>query len=64
MSFIWGKMRTIAQERFQIALRNCSREVAGKVSINIYVILVKGEYMQLSTYFLHKVTTASHEEQT
>ena len=26
--FIWGKMRTIGQEAaFQIALRNCSREV-------------------------------------
>ena len=35
-------MRTIAQEAaFQIALRNCSKEVGGKVSI--YVILVKGE---------------------
>ena len=64
LSFIGGKMRTIAQETYQIALRNCSREVGGKVNINIYVILVKGEYMQLSTYFLHKVITASHEEQT
>ena len=35
-------MRTIAQEAaFWIALRNCSKEVGGKVSI--YVILVKGE---------------------
>ena len=34
---------------FQIALRNCSREVEGKVSI--YVIVVKGECMQPSTYF-------------
>ena len=43
-------MRTIAWETaFQIALGNCSREVAGKVSI--YVMLVKGEYMQSSTYF-------------
>ena len=61
-------MRTIAWEAaFQIALRNCSKEVGGKVSI--YVILVKGEYMQSSTYFLQKVddslvkVTASHEEQ-
>ena len=61
-------MRTTAQETaFQIALRNCSREVRGKVSID--VILVKGEYMQSSTHFLQvsaslvKVT-ASHEEQT
>ena len=43
-------MRTIAQETaFQIALRNCYKEVGGKVSI--YVILVKGAYMQSSTYF-------------
>ena len=35
-------MRTIAQEiAFQVALRNCPREVGGKGSI--YVILVKGE---------------------
>ena len=48
VSFIWGKMRTAAQETaFQIALRNYSKEVGGKVSI--YVILVKGEYMQSST---------------
>ena len=32
----------------QIALTNCSKEVGGKDSI--YVILVKGEYMQ-STVF-------------
>ena len=35
LSFIWGKMRTA----FQIALRNCSKEAGGKVSI--YVILLK-----------------------
>ena len=62
-------MKSIAQETAsQIALRNCSKEVRGKVSI--YVILVKREYMQSSTYFLQKVSaslvkvTASHEEQT
>ena len=50
LSFIWGKMRTIDQETaFQIALRNCSKEVGGKVSI--YVIWVKGEYVQSSTFF-------------
>ena len=33
-SLIWDKMRTIAQETaFQIALRNCSKEVGGKVSV-------------------------------
>ena len=43
-------MRTIAWETaFQIALRNCSKEAGGKGSI--YVILVKGEYIQSSTYF-------------
>ena len=51
----------------QIALRNCSKETGGKISI--YVILVKGEYVQSSTYFLQKVSaslvkvTARHEEQ-
>ena len=51
LSFIWDKMRTLAQETAsQIALRNCSKEIVGKVSI--YLILVKGEeYMQSSTYF-------------
>ena len=42
--FIWVKMRIIAWETVpQTALRNCSKEVGGKVSI--YVILMKGEYM-------------------
>ena len=62
-------MRTTVQETaFQIALRNCPKEVGGKVSI--HVILVKGEHMQSNTYFLQKVfaslvkVTASHKEQT
>ena len=62
-------MRIIAQETaFQIALRNCSKEVRGKVSM--YVILVKGEYMQSGTCFLQKVAvslmkvTAGHKEET
>ena len=43
-------MRTITWETAsQITLRNCFREVERKV--NIYVILVKGNYMQSSTYF-------------
>ena len=61
-------MRIIAWEtEFQIALRNCSKEVGGKVSI--YVILVKGEYMRSSTYVLQKdaasllKVTASQKEQ-
>ena len=54
-------MKTISKETtFQIALRNCSKVVEGEISK--YVILVKGEYMQSSTYFLQKVS-ASHEEQ-
>ena len=60
-------MRTAAWETApQIALRNCSKEVGGKDSI--YVILVKGEYMQLSIYFFLQVFvslmkfSASHKE--
>ena len=35
-------MRTIAWETaFQIALRNCSKEVWGKISVIQYMILVK-----------------------
>ena len=49
VKFYSRKMRTASQETApQIALRNCSRE-EGEVSI--YVIVVKGEYMQSSTYF-------------
>ena len=45
LSFIWGKMGTADREiASQIALRNCSKKAGRKVSI--YVILVKGEYMQ------------------
>ena len=48
-------MRTAAWETAtQIALRDCSKEVLGKD--NIYVILVKGEYMQSSTYFFQKIS--------
>ena len=43
-------MSTAAQEIVsQIALRDCSEEAEGKVSI--YVIFMKEEYMQSSTYF-------------
>ena len=56
------KMRTKAQETaFQTALRNCSKEVGGEVSI--YVTLEKGKTMQSSTGFLQKVAV-SHKEQT
>ena len=31
LNYIWGKMRTIARKiAFQIALRNCSKDVVGK----------------------------------
>ena len=66
--FICGKMRTTAQETAaQIALRNCSKEKGGMDSI--YVILVKGEYRQSSTYFFvesfcwSREASASHEKQ-
>ena len=56
-------MRTLAQETAsQIALRNCSKEIVGKVSI--YLILVKGEeYMQSSTYFFLQKVSAGLKEQ-
>ena len=44
LSFIWGKMNTIAWDTvFQIALRNCFKETGQKVSV--YVILAKKECM-------------------
>ena len=53
LSFVWGKMRTAAQETApQRALRNCSKDARRKVSI--YVILVKGEDLQSSTQFFRK----------
>ena len=43
-------MRIAAQKTaLPIAPRDCSKEVVGKGSI--YVILIKREYMQSSTYF-------------
>ena len=46
------------------------RSGGGGGKVSMYVILVKGEYMQSSTYFLQKISaslvkvTASHKEQT
>ena len=61
-------MRTAARETAsQISLRNCSKEAGAGGKVSIYVILVKGEYMQSSTYYLQKVSaslmqvTVSHE---
>ena len=49
-------MRAIAWETtFQIALRNCSQEAKGR---SVYLILVKGEYVQSSIYFLQKVSAS------
>ena len=54
-------MKTVAgRTAFQTALRSFSKETEGKVSI--YVILVKGVYMQSSTYFFLQKVSASHEE--
>ena len=54
LSFIWGNMRTEVWETgSQIALRSCSKEV-GKDSI--YVILVKGQYMQSSTFIFQQMS--------
>ena len=51
------KVKSIAQETaFQTALRNCSKQAGGTVSV--YVILVKGEYMQASI-FLQKLAASS-----
>ena len=47
---LFGANETAARETApQVALRNCSKVAAGKVSI--YVVLVKREYMQSNTYF-------------
>ena len=60
LSFIWGKMKTITQGiAFHIALRQCSKEIGKKDSI--YVILVKGEYMQSRIHFLIESSSWSHE---
>lgn len=46
-----GSLETAAQ----ITLKNCSKEAGGKV--NIYVIFMKTEYVQSSTYFSRKFST-------
>ena len=51
-SFIWGKMRTAAWGTApQIALRNCSTEAAGKLSIYDFGEGGGGRSMQSSVYF-------------
>ena len=65
---MWGQMRTIAREAvFQIALRNYSEQIGGKVSL--YVILVTGVwggYIQSSTHFCRRlllVTRSRHHHE-
>ena len=54
LTFIGGKMRTIAQETApQIALRNCSKEIEGKV--RIYVILLKRVVHVINPIFFAEV---------
>ena len=49
----WTELRIVAKETgFQVALRNCSRQIGGKVSV--YTILVKEEYMQSGTHLFAK----------
>ena len=60
LSFIWGKMRTAAQEAApQIALRDCSKGAVGGRST--YKILVKGEFDTIKHSF-YKRFSASHED--
>ena len=59
LSFIWGKMKTAAQETVpQIALRDCSEEAVGEGQC---MILVKGEFNEMEL-LLYKRFSASHEE--
>ena len=59
LNFIWGKMRTAAQEITpQIALRSGSK---GRREVSIYVILVKRKYMKSTTIFCRRFS-ASHRE--
>ena len=64
IKFYLSKMRTAYQEKaLHIALRNCSEEIGGKA---IYVILVKGEYMQSSIFFSRRfllVMRSSHHHE-
>ena len=55
-------MRAAARETaFQRALRNCSKEIEGKV--RIYVIWAKGGVHAIEHIFFLQKVSASHEEQ-
>ena len=59
LSFIGDRMRTTGRQIApQIVLRNCSKEVEAR---SVFMILVKGEFMQSSTY-LTKRFSAGHKE--
>ena len=61
LSFIWGKTRTAAWETApQIALRDCSKEVGGKIN-TIYNILEKGQFIAIK-HLLYKRFSVSHQE--
>ena len=50
--FIWGRMKTASRETApQIALRTVPKNAGGWEEDSIYMILVKGEYVQSGTYF-------------
>ena len=52
-------MRTAARETApQIALRNCSKEV-GMGEVRIYLIWVKGKYIQSNIYFSRRFLLVS-----
>ena len=52
LNFIGGRMRTTGQQTApQIALRNCSIVVGAR---SVFMILVKGEFMQSSTYLTER----------
>lgn len=60
LNLIWSNMRTVARDTVsQTALRNSSKWVEGKV--RIYVILVKVEYMQSSTFTFSEGFSWSYE---
>ena len=59
LSFIWGKMRTAAQETAsQRTLRNCSKETVGEGQ---YVTLVKGEFSAIKHLFYKRFPATCEE---
>ena len=56
VKFYWGQNEDHSPEdASRITLRNSSKDIGQD---SIYVILVKGEHMQSSTYFLYKVSSS------